>query len=798
MLTLVFSGTTIEIVYLAGPHLGTLALEVDDTVLRTVITTADQTAYQQTAILNYLTDEPHTLRVYAQEGGVVAVDAFVMRLPDITRRIPLPPESSYEIAYNCGENDVCLRTPIVIDPIVQITSTHGYIAPEWSPSGRQILYHRGFGSLSGLGILERDANDVWHDLGLFARTPDAVGSHKSWSPDGKKILYATAFLQELQVIDLTQCEMTYGTEPPPLSSCPSHVITSNLASGSHYYDPSWAPDSRRFVFRHRGQDADQISRDHIYTTTLIFSSNSAITTELDLRTEPDLPSNENYVEPAWSPVGDHIIVSYNRLSYQPLVLLDSLPAPHITSGNNDHSAAWSPNGTQLVYVHADSFPTHLYLISSSGGTATDLGLGSEPSWRRTTICTVPAPPDRPFGISYYRAPITFNPREGNLTYRTDLFRFELDAYFTDNRDKTWYRVARVLDNSTGQPPIGDTNAAEVEAKGGVWVKGSEWGDEGPSCGDPDEPSSLRYAHEYDIPTVDWNSFGFFSLTNGIPVTFSSLCNGPQPIQGLGLEMRAIGYPPPEGIGYPRSLGYDDGGLHHGLDLFVQVRPAIVEARSVGSDDGIVVGIGVGGPNGPIEESHALLDEYSVDISQGNNWYSVVVRYGHLYVLYGHLNMIPDTIWVGALVRPGDLIGIVGEQSEGYVKHLHLEVFSYEIFPPWMDGFGILPYNTANTPVTKQQLRQAFFYDFMQLVDNSTAIGEVANLTPISSGRFPNQATATLTFAGCSITYHTRIPDSHTPPPPIDPRMEQNSGYRGFHYNDEGETLPSPLTIPNHP
>ncbi|MBZ0320240.1 MAG: hypothetical protein K8L91_27760 [Anaerolineae bacterium] len=78
MLGLSFVGSAIEVLYVAGPSLGTLAIEVDGTVLRTVITTADQTAYQQSARVDYLSDEPHALKVYAQEGGIVAVDAFVI------------------------------------------------------------------------------------------------------------------------------------------------------------------------------------------------------------------------------------------------------------------------------------------------------------------------------------------------------------------------------------------------------------------------------------------------------------------------------------------------------------------------------------------------------------------------------------------------------------------------------------------------------------------------------------------------------------------------------------------------
>ncbi len=75
-LELAFYGSSIEVIYVSGPSLGTIALEVDGTVVRTVITTADKTAYGESSRIGYLTEEWHTLRVYAQDGGVIGVDAF--------------------------------------------------------------------------------------------------------------------------------------------------------------------------------------------------------------------------------------------------------------------------------------------------------------------------------------------------------------------------------------------------------------------------------------------------------------------------------------------------------------------------------------------------------------------------------------------------------------------------------------------------------------------------------------------------------------------------------------------------
>ncbi len=84
-LSLEFYGSSLEVIYVSGPKLGTMAVEVDGTVLRTIITAADTTAYGQHTSFDYLSEEWHTVRVYAQEGGTVALDAFVALLDGPTK-----------------------------------------------------------------------------------------------------------------------------------------------------------------------------------------------------------------------------------------------------------------------------------------------------------------------------------------------------------------------------------------------------------------------------------------------------------------------------------------------------------------------------------------------------------------------------------------------------------------------------------------------------------------------------------------------------------------------------------------
>ncbi len=110
VLTLAFDGSSLSILYVAGPSLGILAVEIDGTVLRTIITAADTVQYSQYAHFNYLAGGSHTLRLYAS-SGVIALDAIVATpTPTIpatpgTPEATSPGERGYDTLAALGELD---------------------------------------------------------------------------------------------------------------------------------------------------------------------------------------------------------------------------------------------------------------------------------------------------------------------------------------------------------------------------------------------------------------------------------------------------------------------------------------------------------------------------------------------------------------------------------------------------------------------------------------------------------------------------------------------------------------------
>ena len=152
-------------------------------------------------------------------------------------------------------------------------------APAWSPNGREIAFWQS-GS-AGRGV-------------IYAVRPDGSGRRKivegadygaSWSPDGKRLLFARAF--DIHVVNANG----------------SNVRKLTRASGHRYFEPAWSPDGRRIVFRSElglyvmRADGTGIKR--------ITSARSEVAQD---------------VSPAWSPSGAWIVFAgYRQRSDEPRI-----------------------------------------------------------------------------------------------------------------------------------------------------------------------------------------------------------------------------------------------------------------------------------------------------------------------------------------------------------------------------------------------------------------------------------------------------------------------------------------------
>ena len=81
-LSLSFSGTRLEVVYVQHPALGVFAVEVDGAVLQTVDSVAEDAAFGVSVIVSDLAEGDHVVRI-VPVSGTVAIDAFVVEASEV-------------------------------------------------------------------------------------------------------------------------------------------------------------------------------------------------------------------------------------------------------------------------------------------------------------------------------------------------------------------------------------------------------------------------------------------------------------------------------------------------------------------------------------------------------------------------------------------------------------------------------------------------------------------------------------------------------------------------------------------
>ena len=169
-----------------------------------------------------------------------------------------------------------------------------------------------------------------------AATTLVAGTDASISPDGSKLAYVDGSGLELKCI-----------------ASPSCTTTTISASGS---SPTWSPDGGYVAFVSGG----------LLKKAVIASNGTvgAITTVA--------ASETNVSDPAWSPDGTEI--AFVRASAGEIweVNVSTGVEKQFTSGSSDASPAWRPDGNELAYTSSGSGTSELYVVSSPGGTPTQL------------------------------------------------------------------------------------------------------------------------------------------------------------------------------------------------------------------------------------------------------------------------------------------------------------------------------------------------------------------------------------------------------------------------------------------
>jgi murein DD-endopeptidase MepM/ murein hydrolase activator NlpD len=273
---------------------------------------------------------------------------------------------------------------------------------------------------------------------------------------------------------------------------------------------------------------------------------------------------------------------------------------------------------------------------------------------------------------------------------------------------------------------------------------------------------------FPIPNLSW-SIDISSTSTPIfkkwPIEASAMCSNVSIPKGFwGLNRAA------PGSEYPRNA-------HPGVDFFVNDSNSNLPVVSM--SDGIIAGIGIGKPNtenNSLFESrtHNIWGSAYVNQQESIIGYSVIIRSGYLYILYGHLKSLEPNIWVGAKINAGDMLGTLGKVGQ---RHLHLEIHSYGSST---NGFyvgnpirasGILP-TGGNASIDVAP----YVYDAVQLLPHLPQISGAPLATQVATENLSlvggiNKTLLSLpTYNSCQLTYETVILNI----------LSTLDGYRTFH------------------
>ncbi|MBE7514910.1 MAG: M23 family metallopeptidase [Anaerolineales bacterium] len=273
-------------------------------------------------------------------------------------------------------------------------------------------------------------------------------------------------------------------------------------------------------------------------------------------------------------------------------------------------------------------------------------------------------------IHLFRAPIRGNPAEQKITVANSVI---IDAYAIDPLNhRLWFRRTEGIANVPAgavlrwiqviTPPAGFILQSQ-----GIIVPGKDFDGVKSASLERDQIeaclsnlSKANLSGHYALPPLDqvpWEMTSPLTFTH-YPVSMYQTC------VAFTAEHRHIhmisGFADAKG-------GYWDPGYHFGVDFFAPPDSVVYAS----GDRGLVVAL-----LHTDETTGAAWGDYKVkEITSMLTPFAVVIRYGHLFVIYGHLQTIDPNIWVGKRVDAGTRLGTIGIYKTSN-PHLHMSVMGF--------------------------------------------------------------------------------------------------------------------------
>jgi TolB protein len=205
----------------------------------------------------------------------------------------------------------------------------GYLrTPAWSRDGRHVAFVRFLNGSNEIYVMNPDGSHLRRLTGPRQDLIDELSS-QSWSPDGRKLVFAR------------------GPNMSTPRERPTSIFVMNadgtgirqLTRNNRDDDPAWSPDGRRIAFARYGSKN--------YGSIYVMNS--------DGRKQRRLATSFGYPPPAWSPNGQEIALE-DPAGGITIVRLDGEEVNHLepSTWNGyrvvDYAPTWSPDGRKLAFA----------------------------------------------------------------------------------------------------------------------------------------------------------------------------------------------------------------------------------------------------------------------------------------------------------------------------------------------------------------------------------------------------------------------------------------------------------------